>query len=364
MKKGRWVIKLGSSILTDDSGRLDAEYFARIARDIAYLRKERLEIVLVSSGAIAAGMQKLEITSRPKEMPMLQASAAVGQNMLMNAYNSEFTKYGLTVAQVLLTGQEMALRKQYLNARNTLIKLIEMGIIPIVNENDTVVVEEIRFGDNDTLAAIVAGMVQADVLVILSNVDGLYCQRPDGGHKVIEIVTDINSDVEDLARGSSSARTVGGMVTKIKAAKIATISNIEMVIANGKKESILIDLLENTAVCTRFMPAPRVINQKKRWIAFAKPSQGRIEIDEGAVKAITSSKKSLLLVGLVNIRGDFNQGETIDIISGAGELIGKGITNYSSRELKKYLDDRSASAVDANINYCKEVVHRDFMVVF
>ncbi|MCL5986595.1 MAG: glutamate 5-kinase [Actinobacteria bacterium] len=364
MRKDRWVIKLGSSILTDDSGRLDMEYFARIARDIAHLKKEGLEIVLVSSGAIAAGMQKLNITSRPKEMPMLQASAAVGQNMLMNAYNSEFTKYDLTVAQVLLTGQEMALRKQYLNARNTLITLIEMGIIPIVNENDTVAVEEIRFGDNDTLAAIVAGMVQADVLVILSNVDGLYCQQPDGGHKIIETVKNIDLEIENLAKGSGSALTVGGMVTKIKAAKIATISNIEMVIANGRKESILRDLLYSNAVCTRFMPAPRVINQKKRWIAFAKPSLGKLEIDEGAIKAITSNKKSLLLVGLVSIRGDFNQGETVDIISGAGELIGKGITNYSSLELKKYLDDRSTGEVNVNINYCKEIIHRDFMVVF
>ena len=207
-------------------------------------------------------------------------------------------------------------------------------------------------------------MVQSDVLVILSNVDGLYCQQPGGGYRVIDMVTDIDSDVEDLARGSSSARTVGGMVTKIKAAKIAMISNIEMVIANGRKESILRDLLENNAVCTRFIPSQRAISQKKRWIAFAKPSLGKIEIDEGAIRAITSNKKSLLPVGLVSIRGDFNQGETIDIISGTGELIGKGITNYASYELRKYLDDRSAGTVDANINYCKEVIHRDFMVVF
>ena len=364
MKKRRWVIKLGSSILTDNSGKLDADFFAMIARDIAHLIREGLEVVLVSSGAIAAGMQRLNITDRPKEIPMLQASAAVGQNMLINAYNNEFAKQGLTVAQVLLTGQEMALRKQYLNARNTFITLIKMGIIPIVNENDTVAVEEIKFGDNDTLAAIVAGMVQADMLVILSNVDGLYCQQPNLRNEIIGTVTNINSEIENLARGSGSARTVGGMVTKIKAAKIATISNIEMVIANGRKESILTDLLEGNAVCTRFLPTAKVINQKKRWIAFAKPSRGKLEIDEGAVKAITSSKKSLLLVGLINIKGEFNQGETVDIVSTDEDLVGKGITNYSSLELKKYLEDRSAGDAGAKADYCKEVVHRDFMVVF
>ncbi|RJQ32604.1 MAG: glutamate 5-kinase [Actinobacteria bacterium] len=348
----RIVIKIGTSIITKADGRLDKVVVASLASQIAALKNSGKEIILVTSGAIAAGLETLGLTQKPSSIPKLQAIASVGQNSLMDIYAAAFSVHGLNIGQILLTYGDMLHRESYLNATNTFNSLIELKAIPVVNENDTVAVNEIVVGDNDTLAGLVCNICDADSLIILSDVDGLYEQDPKKGGqpKLISKVKEITKEIEGLAGGASSGISKGGMVTKLWAARIATMGQTGVYIANGHKENILLDVVFGKDVGTYFEPLKKKVQSRKLWIAFATVAKGKITIDEGAKKAIVEAGSSLLPVGVTDIEGDFEVNDAIDIVSGS-DFLARGLSNYSSRELKNLKD------------LSEEAVHRDSLVV-
>jgi len=280
MKFKRIVIKVGTSTLTDGQGLIDRSYLRSLVGQIAHLLSKKTEVVLVSSGAIRAGMEKLGLAERPKTIPENQAAAAVGQGLLMQTYSEIFSEHGLATGQVLLTREDFGDRKRYLNARNTMLTLLRRGVVPIVNENDTVAVEEIRVGDNDHLAAVVASNIEADMLILLSDVEGLY-DSPKGG-RLIPSVTRIDDSVRSVAGETSGINGTGGMRTKIEAAEIAVKSGVRMVIADGRRESVVTDLAAGKQIGTSFLPKEERLCGRKRWIAFGAASRGGIIINEGA----------------------------------------------------------------------------------
>jgi len=343
------VIKIGSSLLCRKTKAIDSALVDSVAAQIAVLRKDGKEVILVSSGAIALGMSVLGLSDRPKELSYLQAAAAVGQNELMNVYREAFNKKGLNCAQVLLTWDDFSGRKRYLNAKSTLLALLELGSIPIINENDTVSTDEIKFGDNDRLSALVASLINADLLIMLSDVDGLL----DKGKNVIRVVTEINQEIKSLACPTDKKTCVGGMVTKIEAAKIAMHSGIPCVIANGGCESIIISTVRDPAGCgTFFVPKKGFLEARKRWIAFGGKLKGKVIVDDGAKQALLN-KKSLLSVGVLEVRGNFDGGEIISVVDLQDVEIARGKTGLSSVQL----DEVKGSRFD------KEVIHRDNIVI-
>ncbi len=361
------VVKIGTTLISSSKAFLDREKMQPIVEDIADLRKRGTKVILVSSGAIGAGMGVLGLKVRPKLLPQKQAAAAIGQSKLMHFYKELFNAYGLRVAQILLTKDDLDDRSKYLNARNTISTLLQYEtIIPIINENDTIAVDEIKFGDNDTLAAIVASKMEADLLIILSNVDGLYdCDpRKSSGPKLIEDVADITEDLKKMCGTPSGETSVGGMAAKLEAARIATRSSIGMVLANGERPHVLRDIFGGRSKFTYFQPRRESIPGRKRWIAFGSAPHGTVKVDEGARRALLEGGRSLLPSGIVDVSGSFERGDTIKIVDESMSEIARGLTNYSAEEVKKIKGSHSSKIAEllGHKDY-DEVVHRDNLVV-
>jgi glutamate 5-kinase len=360
------VIKVGTTLISSPNDFLDGNKMGSIVEDIAYLVGRGIKAILVSSGAIGAGMGVLGLKIRPKLLPEKQAAAAIGQSKLMHFYKELFNEHGLRVAQILLTKDDLDDRAKYLNARSTLSTLLQYdGIIPIVNENDTVAVDEIKFGDNDTLAAVVASKMQADLLVILSNVDGLYdCDpRKSDSRTLIEEVTDITEDLKQMCGTAGAETSVGGMTAKLEAARIAMRSGIDMVLANGEQNHILRNLLEGDCKCTRFIPQSEAISGRKRWIAFVSAPRGSVTIDAGAKRALLEKGRSLLPSGIVDAVGAFDRGDIISVLDKAGGEIARGLANYSVNDVKVIMGCHSSKIAEllGSGDY-EEVIHRDNLV--
>jgi glutamate 5-kinase len=361
----RLVIKIGSNILASAEQGLNTKRLRAITKDISEVVDKEHQVVMVSSGAIAAGLKKLGLKAKPHDIKLQQVAAAIGQSSLMWAYEKHFAEFNKKVAQVLLTRDDITNRLRYINAKNTLFALMSYGIIPVINENDPVAVDEIKFGDNDMLAALASGLVEADMLVILSDVEGLYSKNPkQKGAKIIGRVEKITPDIEKLAGGKGSAVGTGGMYSKLLAAKQATDHGIPVVIMSGKKSGLLSRLLGGKKAGTYFEPKKQRLSSKKGWIAYGVRSRGAIYLDDGAVKALTTMGKSLLPSGITKIEGNFDVGDYIRCISKEGKKIAKGLTNYSSMELE-HIKGKKTSEIEKVLGYkySDEVIHRDNLVV-
>ncbi len=362
----RIVIKVGTSVITDRNNLLDPERLREIARQISRLKDAGYQIVLVTSGAIAAGMGLLNLKRRPKLLPELQASAAIGQGRLMKLYDDVFQEYGRLTAQILLTREDVNVRQRYLNARNTLSTLLECGCIPIVNENDTVSVDEIRFGDNDQLAGLVSILINADLLIVLSDVDGLYTSDPQrsGEKQLIAEVRKISSQIMKAAGGTKKESSVGGMATKLEAARIVSNSGIPMIIANGHLKNVLSRVVEGEEIGTLFRAGEGKLQSRRCWIAFGGISRGKIMVDEGARSALVNRGKSLLSSGVVTAEGKFKTGDIVSIIDERKKEFARGITNYESSALSK-IKGLNSDQIKSVLGYkdYDEVVHRDNLVI-
>lgn len=362
----RLVVKIGSNILADVKEGLDTKRIYSMARDIAELSNMGFEVVLVSSGAIAAGMKRLGLKEKPRDIRLKQAAAAVGQSSLMWAYERSFSEFNKRVAQVLLTRDDFSDRKRYINSKNTLTTLLSYGIIPIINENDTVATDEIRFGDNDYLASLVAGLIEAERLIILSDVDGLYTEDPRRSSKaeIIEYVEEITPELEAKAGGAGSTVGTGGMYSKLLAAKRAVSHGITVNIISGRKDGLLTSLLKGKHCGTVFKPKEERLSSRKGWIAYGSRSKGSLIIDEGAVKALIHGGKSLLPSGIISVEGDFDTGDAVYCLDLGGNRIAKGLTNYSSSEIEK-IKGRKTSEIERILGYkySDEVIHRDNLVL-
>ncbi|MFA5858232.1 MAG: glutamate 5-kinase [Elusimicrobiota bacterium] len=367
--KQRIVVKAGTGILTDAEGKIANAKIGQLCSDIAVCMSKGTEVILVSSGAISAGCDIFAQGKKRKELSLMekQAAAAVGQARLMHVYITEFEKHGITAAQVLLTRQDMEDRGRYLNARNTLTTLLNTGVIPIINENDTIAVDEIKFGDNDTLAAIVATKIDAEHLIILTNVDGLYTDygQKQKGQLIPEVCT-IDETIEKLScNHGSSQYGIGGMRTKINAAKIVTTAGITLSIANGTITGNLQKIIAGERIGTRFIPAATGgMSARERWIAFGMHSQGKIVLDPGAVRAVRESNKSLLPAGITGVEGEFEIGDMVSITSEDGVELARGLVNYTSTELQKIKRLKSAEIIKVlGYKHYDEAVHRDNLVI-
>jgi glutamate 5-kinase len=366
----RIVTKFGTNLLTAGTEHLDLEVMATLVGQVVRLHQQGLEVIIVSSGAVAAGRQQLSLTKERKDIPSRQVMAAVGQNALMHSYEQLFGWHGVTVAQALLTKADVSDRLGYLNARNTLLALLELGVVPIVNENDVVAVDELEgaaFGDNDNLSGMVSNLVDADLLVVLCDVAGLCTADPanDLSAQLITRVDCIDEWIEDLAGGTRD-RGVGGMATKVQAARLATASGATVIIADGKEQDLLSRLVKGESIGTLFPPTASKMESRKRWMLTGLATNGSLVVDDGAVVALKEQNKSLLPAGIKAVDGDFLRGDAVDIISEKGkkgEKIACGISNYSSRELamiKGARSDRIESLL--GYGYGDEVVHRNNLV--
>lgn len=352
------VVKVGSSILTGDTRSLVAENLARVVSHVALFVAEGHEVILVTSGAVASGLSFLGLAKRPKQLPELQAAAAVGQNILMQAYAAEFAKRELKCSQILVTREDFHDRARYLNVRNTINTLLSYGVIPVINENDAISTEEIKFGDNDTLSARVAAAVEADGLLILSDVDGLFEEydpkNPSQG-KIIKDVKDITPRIKAMACGTDKDSCVGGMSTKITAAVIATSAGVPTVVANGSKPKLNIDFktkVYDHCDGTRFL-AVESNGSRRHWIEFEAQVRGRIIVDAGAKMALVQNSKSLLAPGITAVEGNFKVGDIVDILDGEGAVFARGKVHFSSQDLSEMKQKKAQ----------KEVVHRDDLVI-
>ncbi len=362
------VIKIGSSSLTLKNGGLDIEKMKKFITEVAGLIEGGYEIIIVTSGAISAGLQYLGIPVRPKDISILQAAAAVGQVELMRTYGDLFAEKQQKTGQILLTREDTTRRKQYLNIKNTIDNLLKLKVIPIINENDSVAVEEIKFGDNDRLAALVSSITEADLLIILSDIEGLYDKNPQANPdaKLIPFVQKITPEIVKTAGGTGSAYSSGGMVSKLKAARICSFLQIPMVIAGSKTEDILKKIVNFEPAGTFFAPqAQKKVKSIKRWIAFGMQSKGNIYIDRGAEKAVEAHGKSVLSVGISRVEGSFNKGDTVRVYSLDGRLIAKGISNFSEGDIEKIRGKNEKQVLlEQGEEFCAEVIHRDSLVVF
>ncbi|MGI5892655.1 MAG: glutamate 5-kinase [Bacillota bacterium] len=359
----RIVIKIGTSSLTDSKGNLDLEKMRILTEQIALLSQEGRQMILVTSGAVGAGMGKMNLPQKPLSIPQTQALAAIGQGLLMQNYEKLFHKYDLTVAQILLTKDDFSQRERYLNARNTILALLNYQAIPIINENDTIAIEEIKFGDNDTLASLVAGLLSADLLIILSDVEGFYTGDPkkDTNAKLIPVIEDLTDEIIASAGDAGSKFASGGMITKLQAAAIANAQGIPMVLTQSNIPDILIQLTGGKCPGTLFLPNKHPLGSKKGWLAFGSHPEGKVFVDSGAEKAILEQGSSLLATGIIRVDGNFLRGAVISIIGKKGE-IARGITNYSSQDIELIMGQHS-SKIKQLLNYAHEmeVVHRDHL---
>ncbi|MEA1959580.1 MAG: glutamate 5-kinase [Chloroflexota bacterium] len=364
----RIVAKFGTNLLTNGTDSIDMKVLSNIVRQAAGLRKQGREIALVSSGAVASGKQYLKVPRDKKDVPMRQVMAAVGQHVLMNSYTELFRRHGIVTAQALLTKLDLADRLSYLNARNTLLTLLELGVVPVINENDVVAIEELEgahFGDNDNLSGMVANLIDADLLVIMSDVAGLYDADPavDKKAKLIPIVKKIDKSIEKMA-GGTRGRGTGGMTTKIQAAKLATASGTTVVIAGGSEPDLLPRLIKGESVGTMFLSASDRVESRKRWILSGLATKGRITVDKGAAAALSKGNKSLLPAGVRAVEGGFKRGDAVDITTESGERIACGISNYAAADVEKIKGARSDRIEGLlGYGYGDEVVHRDNIVV-
>ncbi|MEN8614324.1 glutamate 5-kinase [Dehalogenimonas sp. THU2] len=359
----RIVIKLGTNLLTGGSGRLDHAVMAGLAAQVAALAGRGGQVVIVTSGAIAAGKEKLGLYKKNRDIPYKQVLASVGQSRLMNLYDGFFSAHGLTVAQALLTRADLNDRSGYLNARNTLLALMELGVITIVNENDVVAVDEIqeaKFGDNDNMSAMVANLVDADLLLILTDIDGLFTADPrvDRNARLIPVVEKITPEIESLAGGTLSAAATGGMVTKLEAAKLATASGVRVVIASGGEPDVIGRVAGGECLGTHFLPQAEP-DARQRWLLSGLAARGRIVIDEGAARAVRRCG-SLLPAGVTVVEGAFKRGDIVRLIGADGKQLGYGIANYDAGEvdlIKGLHSDRIADTLGHS--YGDEVVHHN-----
>ena len=362
----RIVVKIGSSLLTNAGAGLDRDAIADWTRQIAEMRARSVEVLVVSSGAIAEGMKRLRWSRRPHAVNELQAAAAVGQMGLVQMWESCFAERGLHTAQVLLTHEDLGDRRRYLNARTTLRTLVELGVVPIINENDTVVVDEIRFGDNDTLGALVTNLIEADAFVILTDQKGLYSADPrkDPGAKLVERATAGDAALEAMAGGAGSAVGSGGMLTKILAAKRAARSGAHTAIAWGREPDVLLKLFEGLPVGTLLEAGTAPIAARKQWLADHLKPSGRITLDAGAVKALVADRKSLLAIGVMSVSGEFERGELVSVAAADGREIARGLVNYGAAETRRILR-KPSSEIEAVLGYVAEpeLIHRDNLVV-
>jgi len=365
----RIVAKFGTSLLTGGSNELNQDIMRSLVAQVAQLYQQQIELLIVSSGSIALGKHKLGLTRKLRGIPLKQVAASVGQGHLMQAYDQLFSQHNITVAQALLAKADLFDRAGYLNARNTLLALLELRVLCIVNENDVVAVDEIRetkFGDNDNLSAMVANLVDADLLLILTDIAGLYTadprRHPDA--RFISQVDNIDSEIEQLAADSSSALGTGGMATKIEAAKLATASGVAVVVANGREPDVILRLAAGEAIGTRFVPTGSKLESRKRWMLSGLSTRGRLVVDSGAALALSKQNRSLLAAGINQVEGDFQRGDTVDIYDPEGNRLGCGITNYSSADITviKGAHSRKITAL-LGYDYGSEVVHRNNLVV-
>lgn len=362
----RVVVKVGSSVLTNEYGEISETMFDEIAREVSGIKSRGVDVVLVSSGAIAAGMKKLKLKEKPQEISMKQAIAACGQSTLMWYYEMAFSLFGEKVAQILLTHDGFSSRKRFLNARKTLLTLLKMNVIPIVNENDSVAVEEIMLGDNDNLAALVTTLVEADLLVLLTDIDGLYSKDPRlyADATLISTIEEIDECVKEIAGDTIGRTTTGGMKTKIEAARTVAAFGVPTIIANGKKKSTLRNIFAGKQVGTLFLPAKERLRGRKHWIAFTLKPVGEIVIDEGAKNAISLYGKSLLPSGVKEVRGDFDIGDPVRCVDESGVEVARGLVSYSSDEIRKIIGVKTSDIEGIlGYKYGDEVIHRDDLVV-
>jgi glutamate 5-kinase len=365
-KAKRLIIKVGSSLVTNDGKGLDTAAIAKWAEQIAQLRALGKEVVLVSSGAIAEGMQRLGFEKRPTGVHELQACAAVGQMGLAQIYETSFREHNLRTAQVLLTHADLADRERYLNARSTLFTLLHLGVVPIINENDTVVTDEIKFGDNDTLGALVANLIEGDALVILTDQKGLYTADPrkDPAAQFVHEAKSGDLSLEAMAGGAGTGIGRGGMLTKILAAKRAATSGAHTVIAWGREDRVLTRLAAGEAIGTQLIAQTAQLTARKQWMADHLQTAGRVALDAGAVQKLTAEGKSLLPIGVTEVAGDFGRGDVITCVDERGQAIARGISNYSSSEARRIIR-RPSTEILAILGFVEEpeLIHRDNMVL-
>jgi glutamate 5-kinase len=362
----RWVVKIGSSLLTNDGQGLAVAAISGWVEQIARLRQDGRQILLVSSGAVAEGMTRLGWKRRPHALHELQAAAAVGQMGLIQAYESRFQQFGLHTAQVLLTHEDLADRQRYLNARSTMRTLLGLGVIPVVNENDTVTTEEIRFGDNDTLAALVANLIEADLLIFLTDQGGMYegdpRQHPDA--RLIAEADAGDPKLESMASASGGALGRGGMLTKVRAARRAARSGTMTLIAPGREPNILLRIAESELLGTRLYPSSAPLAARKQWLAGQLQVRGRLQLDAGATRVLCGAGRSLLPVGVVGIEGDFDRGDLVACIGDEGMEIARGLVNYSAAESRRIIG-KPSNHIEAALGYVDEpeLIHRDNLVL-
>ncbi len=362
----RWVVKIGSSLLTDEGRGLAKAAIDDWVAQVARLCQHGVEVVLVSSGAVAEGMARLGWVTRPSALYELQAAAAVGQMGLVQTYETSFQKHGLKTAQVLLTHDDLSNRKRYLNARSTLRTLLKLKVVPIVNENDTVAMEEIRFGDNDTLAALVANLVEADVLVILTDQAGMFDKDPrsNSDAKLLSEVSAADPQLEAMAGGTAGKVGRGGMLTKVRAAKLAARSGASTLVAPGRTSGVLDAIAAGQQVGTLFTPGQETFVARKQWLASHLQLRGKLVIDSGAARVLRDSGRSLLAVGVKNVTGDFMRGEVVACVDEKGHELARGLVNYSADETRRIMG-LASDRIEEILGYVDEpeLIHRDNLVL-
>lgn len=361
----RWVVKVGSALLTANGRGLDEQIIDSLAAQIACLRADGCEVVLVSSGAVAAGLVRLGWTTRPSVLHELQAAAAVGQSALVQSYENAFRPREIATAQVLLGHDDVSARDRYLNARGTLKTLLAFDVLPIVNENDTVVTDEIRFGDNDTLAALVANLIDADALLLLTDQHGLYDADPRNNPQAKLVAeADVHAAELDAMAGEGGSLGRGGMITKLRAARLAARSGTETIIAGGSVDAVVADVASGAAVGTWLRTGKQPQNARKQWLASMVQCQGALELDDGAVKVLLESGRSLLPVGVRGVQGEFNRGDMVSCRDASGREIARGLVNYDAAEARKIMGAAS-SAIETLLGYGgdQELIHRDNLVL-
>ncbi|WP_406802565.1 glutamate 5-kinase [Alkalimarinus alittae] len=366
LKSQCWVVKIGSALLTNDGKGLDKASIALWVDQLVWLREQGIEVVLVSSGSVAEGMTRLGLTQRPSQLHELQAAAAVGQMGLIQTYETEFKRYGLHTAQILLTHDDLSDRKRYLNARSALKALVGMNVIPIVNENDTVVTDEIRFGDNDTLGALVANLVEADALIILTDQDGLYDKDPRRNVDA-SLISEAQADdmsLDQMAAGGSGALGRGGMVTKIRAARLAARSGAQTVIVGGRIDKVLCRLREGEALGTLLLPNQERQAARKQWLAGHLQTRGQLVLDAGAVSGLRQKGRSLLAVGVKSVSGRFRRGEMVACVDEQGNEVARGLVEYDFFDAAKIIGLPS-DQIESVLGFINEpeLVHRDNLVL-
>ena len=359
------VVKIGTNVLARDDDTLDVGRVAHIAEQVNAIRDSGRKVVVVSSGAVSAGIGLLKLKNRPSDLPHLQAAAATGQAHLIRVYDDCLRKHGHHAAQLLVTANDFKQRGRYLNVRNTLGTLFEYGAVPIVNENDTVSVDEIKFGDNDQLAAMVTNLLESPLLVILSNVDGLYDGPPSSSDsQVIPLVESWNDELLELASPEQSQRGRGGMHSKLRAIQMATAVGENVIIANGRSDNVLTNIMQGEEIGSLFIASGQTMPAWKRWIGYTVAPKGKFELDEGAVQAVTQNGRSLLAAGICAVQGHFAKGEVVSLIRSDGSEFARGLTNYDSRDAEQIAGQR-ASGIRSTLGHIPytEVIHRDNLVL-